>query len=138
MKLRIAMAFLAVMLLAADKKAEELIGTWTVESVIVDGTADNNLTGSFTFMAGGKMTAVIRDEKHNGTYTIDPSKTPKVLDLIPGDGDDAGKTYQAIYVIDGDTLKICGGATPGDARPTEVSSKEGSKQMLITLKREKK
>ena len=43
-----------------------------------------------------------------------------------------------MHSLDGDTLKICAPLTPGDQRPTEVESKEGSKTRLLVLKREAK
>jgi uncharacterized protein (TIGR03067 family) len=76
-------------------------------------------------------------------YTIDPTKTPKTLDVARPDvkrsdgGDDVkGETImRAVYSLEGDVLKIYW-HMPDDVRPAELATKEGDHCYLITLKRE--
>ena len=56
------------------------------------------------------------------------------MDLTPADGPEMLK---AIYSLEGDTQKLCFGK-PGIDRPSAFESKDGSGNMLIELKREKK
>ena len=50
----------------------------------------------------------------------------------PRQGADQGKLHKGILVLEGNQLQICP-ARPGDARPTEASSKEGSGHILLVL-----
>jgi uncharacterized protein (TIGR03067 family) len=51
-------------------------------------------------------------------------------------GPNKGKTFSAIYELQGDTLKICYDLT-GKARPTEFKSKAGTQLFLATYKKVK-
>ena len=46
----------------------------------------------------------------------------------------AGKEAHGIYVLDGDTLRICY-TMPGERRPTAFESAAGSKAFLVQWKR---
>ena len=50
---------------------------------------------------------------------------------------DKGPAILAIFEPDGDTLRICYDLS-GKARPTEFSTKEGTKLFLVTYKREER
>jgi RNA polymerase sigma factor (sigma-70 family) len=67
-----------------------------------------------------------------GTYSIDPSKKPKTLDLKVRDEPNGLK---AIYTLEGDDLKICAHERPGAERPTEF--KASDEIVILHLKREK-
>ena len=71
-----------------------------------------------------------------GTLKLKPKAKPKEMDIIGTDGPNKGKTFLAIYERDGDTLRICYDLG-GESRPTEFKTKEGTKQFLVTYKREK-
>ena len=57
-------------------------------------------------------------------------------DIERGDGPNAGKTLQAIYQLDGDTMKVCY-APAGQDRPTAFDTKDKPGYALIVYKREK-
>ena len=59
-----------------------------------------------------------------GTFVLDASKEPKTIDYTDTFGDDAGKTFPAIYYFEGDKLVFCA-ATAGQARPTSFETKAG-------------
>jgi uncharacterized protein (TIGR03067 family) len=59
-----------------------------------------------------------------GTYRLDPTKEPKALDLTDTFGADAGKTFLAIYSLEGDRLTFCA-ADEGQERPTEFATRPG-------------
>jgi uncharacterized protein (TIGR03067 family) len=75
-----------------------------------------------------------REEKA-GTFTLDATKSPKTIDLVPPAGNEKDRKILGIYEIDGDTLKLCL-AMEGE-RPTKFESTEGSKTMFLILKKQK-
>jgi uncharacterized protein (TIGR03067 family) len=77
----------------------------------------------------------------SGTFTVDASKKPRHIDMKIEGGDDEklqGKTSLGIYELDGDDLKWASNEPGAEGRPTDFTTKEGSKQMVVTLKRDKK
>jgi uncharacterized protein (TIGR03067 family) len=76
-----------------------------------------------------------------GKFKLDPSKKPKTIDMTvtdsPGDLD-KGKEIHGIYELDKDTLKWCTSEPGGTDRPKEFSTKEGTRDLFVTLKKETK
>lgn len=73
------------------------------------------------------------------TITLDPKHDPKQIDFLPANdpeaGKDASRPVRGIYALDKDTLRICFNPEPGGERPTDFSTKPGSRVRCITLKR---
>lgn len=144
------MISLAVMgaLLAAPQKPEKgspeadralLEGTWVVESATwgIESISDlvkarKNGTpimwafeeNNFKAFVGGP-----KDATEEGTILLDPSKSPKHLDLIPPKGSERGPR-KCLYSIDGDELKIAMSLWFAPGKP-EDETEEGRK-MLAT------
>ncbi|HKI35728.1 MAG TPA: TIGR03067 domain-containing protein [Gemmataceae bacterium] len=68
-----------------------------------------------------------------GTFKLDPTREPKALDMTDTFGEDAGKTFLAIYTLEGDRLTFCA-ADDGQERPTEFRTGPG--QVLRVSQRE--
>ncbi len=68
-----------------------------------------------------------------GTFKIDPTQNPKAIDYTDTHGDDAGKTFPAIYRFEGDKLIFCA-ASEDQSRPREFKTKAG--QVLRIHQRE--
>jgi RNA polymerase sigma-70 factor (ECF subfamily) len=121
----------------APKDEEKIVDSWAYESVAVGGKkvpAGDVKEGRMLFAADGKFTVLIRKGKKAGTYKLDPAKKPKEITIVNHEG----KKHLGIYKLDGDALTICMHEEDGASRPTEFASKEGSKVVLVVLKREKK
>jgi uncharacterized protein (TIGR03067 family) len=130
---------------AVKKEREALKGTWKITSFAADGTkppTDEQLEKITTTINDKGEFKVEFDNKGvieivvTAETTIDPSKSPKTIDFKFTEGPPKGKSALGIYELKDDTLKYCR-AAPGQARPTEFSAKEGTKQTLVQYKRAK-
>lgn len=60
------------------------------------------------------------------------------MDLAHQDGLLRDKTWEAVYQLDGDNLKLCyAEADSGKARPSQFKTEADSGLMLVILKRDK-
>jgi len=123
----------------AKKEQEKLAGKWTFASREEGGKATpaEQLKTMMLTLDGDKFTAKDGDKVvQAGTYTVDPSQTPKTVNAAVTEGEGKGTTMLGIYELDGDTMKCCFDPE-GKKRPTEFKSAEGSKVILMVHKREK-
>jgi uncharacterized protein (TIGR03067 family) len=122
------------------KEMTQLEGAWSMVSGVASGQA---LPKEFVetgkrVAKDGETTITLRGEVFfKARFKIDPSKTPKTIDYDMTEGPTTGKTHLGIYERDGDTVKFCFGA-PGQERPTDFTSKEGSQRTLSVWKRDAK
>jgi uncharacterized protein (TIGR03067 family) len=117
----------------AGKGDKQLEGTWLLVSVEKGGKKQDKSGDNFTVaFSGGKLHLKKKDETKDGTYTIDPSKKPKHIDMSVD-----GENVLGIYEVKDGTLRICG-AGQGEPRPTEFKAPEGARVMILTFSREKK
>jgi uncharacterized protein (TIGR03067 family) len=127
--------------LADDKKEPDLkpfVGGWTIEKAELGGMdiTEHLKAMKFDIREGGKYTAVLGEEKDEGSFTIDPSKSPKEMDITSTGGPNKDKLIKAIYKLDGDTMTVCYELGGGD-RPKQFESKKDTKGLLVTYKRKK-
>jgi uncharacterized protein (TIGR03067 family) len=59
-----------------------------------------------------------------GFFKLDPTRVPKTIDWTDTFGEDAGKTFLAIYSLEGDQLVFCA-ADDAQERPTEFRTGPG-------------
>jgi uncharacterized protein (TIGR03067 family) len=114
------------------KKTNELLGTWQAIRLEYEGeTGPKEVTQKVKWIfKEEEYTGVSPEMDFKGRYTINPTKAPKEIDLVPAGGK---KTMQAIYKLGGDQLTLCF----GDTRPSEFVTKQGSKRWMYVLKRVK-
>ena len=146
MKRRIALILAAGLLVAAQAPKEDaakadlakLQGEWVMTSKTYDGqeTPAEDLKAFRRKIEGNKYAVTITKGDNvqtiKGTFTLDPTKKPKVIDVKP----DEVEAIKGIYEVDGDTQKLCMAAHDAE-RPAEFASKEGTRQTLIVWKRVK-
>lgn len=125
---------------AVKKDMTQLQGEWSMVSGEIDKQPmpEALLKGSKRVAKGDETTVTIGGMLFmKAKFTVDPSKKPKTIDYMMTEGLTKGKTQLGIYELDGDTVKFCF-AKPGQDRPTEFVTKEGSGRTLSVWKREKK
>jgi uncharacterized protein (TIGR03067 family) len=125
----------------AKKEMANFKGTWSLLSVVLPtgdkGPSENDIKEMklvFGQPADDSMVMKFGDKGEKAsTYKLDPSKSPKEIDMQPSGGP---KLAKGIYKLDGDTLVICAN-NQGD-RPKEFKADKASGTSVLTLKRDKK
>lgn len=118
---------------------ERLQGTWKQIAYEKDGvtepTDEQGWEPMVTF-TGNTFVVTLADGSIaiKGTFKLDPTREPKIIDWTDTFGEDAGKTFPAIYSLDGDRLVFCA-ADEGQERPTELRTRPG--QVLRVSQRER-
>jgi uncharacterized protein (TIGR03067 family) len=123
-----------------EKEVKKFQGTWTFESSVTGGKElpADQLKGLVLVFEGDKHTVKKGDDVLQvGTQKIDPSKSPKTIDVTMTEGPSKGAVMLGIYEFDGDTLKVCFDLE-GKKRPTEFKSAPGSQNFVNVHKRVKK
>jgi uncharacterized protein (TIGR03067 family) len=137
----LASALLAVAAARPDAAADlkSLVGKWELVKAELGG---NDVTAGlkyadFQIRPGGAYTVKFVGDPDEGTFAVDPAKTPRQMDIKTGKtGPHEGKTVRAIYKLDGDTLTVCYELSGGD-RPTAFKTTAGTKQLLAEYRRAK-
>jgi uncharacterized protein (TIGR03067 family) len=122
------------------KEVKKFQGTWTFESSEAGGKKlpADQLKGLILTFVGDKHTVKKGDEViQAGIQKLDPSSSPKAIDVTLTEGVNKGAVMLGIYEIDGDTLKVCFDAE-GKKRPTQFKSAPGSATFVNVHKRLKK
>lgn len=123
---------------AIRKDRTLLVGTWRIVALEVNGNPAStedarkltvvNLDDTWSLRSEGK-------EVSRGINVIDPSKSPKSIDLIVIEDGKKGDAHPGIYEISQNSRKLCF-APPGMSRPTEFKSPPESQRILVTFERE--
>jgi len=115
-----------------------LQGTWKMVRLMKNGVDEDVVKHPATLTITAKDITETRSGNsiQTGTYALDPSANPKRITMVATTGDNAGKTFEGIYEVDGTTLKLAysfgdHAATP----PKDFSGGEGTG--LLVLERER-
>lgn len=128
--------------IAADAPKDDLDkleGTWILVSAVRDGkdVPDDEVSRTKLVIKGDAFTFPEYERVGtgpSGTFTIDPSRTPRAIDATPSSGPNKGETWLGIYEIAGDLYKVAF-APPGKARPTRFVSEPGSGRLHSVWRR---
>ena len=123
-----------------EKELKKFQGTWTFESVEAGGKEipAAEFKGMTVTFEGDKYTVKKGDEViQAATQKLDPSQSPRTLDVKVTEGLNKGAVLLGIYEISGDTLKVCFDPE-GKKRPTEFKSAADAQTFVAIHKRLKK
>ena len=121
------------------KELEKFQGTWKQLTYEKDGIKEHadehGWEPSVTF-TGNTFVVTLADGSVpiKGTFTVDPTRSPKTIEYTDTFGADAGKTFPGIYILEADLLVFCVG-DPGEKRPTAFRTRRG--QVMRIIRREK-
>ena len=130
----------ALFVLVAPARADdqkEIQGAWKIEKAVRGGQdmpAEEREKTTLEFKGSKAIVHHGASGEKPAEFTLDSAAKPKSIVIKP---ENEQKELLGIYELKGDTLKICLGRDGAD-RPKDFESKEGSKSMLLILKREKK
>jgi uncharacterized protein (TIGR03067 family) len=116
-----------------DADLEKLQGAWEVIETNQNGRVQNVIGQRNLIIKGDRFGW---SEPDDGTFKLDPTKTPKTIDYWLGSANDPSKAWQGIYELNGDTFRDCM-APPGQPRPTEFAVPPGSGRTMQTFRRVK-
>jgi uncharacterized protein (TIGR03067 family) len=121
---------------AAVVTDEELQGTWVGVKVERNGHLMMAPRHDQTFR--GRVWEETRgSHRRTGTYTADPSRSPRFLDIVHPD-DPPGTTRRYIYQVNGDTLRMAFIWEPGERPASFQDFDDKAGITLATYKRVKK
>ena len=122
----------------APDDAKAIQGSWAPAKAELGGQpmTDAVLKTISLKLDNGKYEVSVAGAADKGTYSLDPTTKPKGMTVIGTEGPNNGKTFPAIYELNGDTLRICYDLS-GAKRPTAFSSVAGSQLYLVTYERKK-
>ena len=126
---------------AAKKDLEKLQGDWVLQSLEHKGMKSPEEAVKTFSRKIKESTYTATWETEEGTHsvsgkmTLDPTKSPKTLEVVFTEGSAKGKKMLGIYKIEGDTQTICVGDPDSGTRPTAFDSDQGT---LAVWKRAKR
>jgi uncharacterized protein (TIGR03067 family) len=135
------LVFMPLRTQSAEDEKKMIEGTWILVAAEIGG--QKLPLESFKDAAAGEAAGklILTDGRYTyqndqGTYKLSPADKPKTMDITGTAGPNQGKTFFAIYELTGDTLRICYDLG-GKMRPSEFTTKAGTKQFLASYKRAK-
>jgi uncharacterized protein (TIGR03067 family) len=116
-----------------------LQGTWKVVKRVKDGQDEDPLQHPAILKISGNGIDETRDGKpaQQGTFSLDEAKSPKRITLTGKAGPDAGKVFEAIYEVDGNTFKLA--YSIGDhagTPPKDFTGGEGAGLLVLERQRQ--
>lgn len=123
-----------------EAAVHELQGTWSATSAEREGGRADDVVGHRLAFTGNRFEILSRDGKplFEGTFRTNTSTSPAAIDFQHTGGTVKGTTWKGIYVLDGETLRICDNAPdPDKPRPAAFEAKAGSGHVFITFRRAK-
>jgi uncharacterized protein (TIGR03067 family) len=148
MKVQVILVLTVGLLVGADKNDEvkkelkKFQGEWEPVSGEINGMAApyEGLKVIKVSVKGNKVTIKDGEQTEQGTFTLDPTKKPRQIDVTAKNSKGMEMKTTGIYEFDGGKLKVCYTLAGGE-RPKDFSTKGGTEKnpvILIVYKQAKK
>jgi uncharacterized protein (TIGR03067 family) len=123
---------------AIKRELKKFEGTWEMASGERDGKPEPAalVKKSSLIIQGDRHTVKLGDDTYVGTHVLDPTKSPKTIDVKDTEGPFKGKTLKGIYELTDEAFRVCF-APPDKDRPTEFTTKSGTGMLLHEWKKQK-
>lgn len=129
----------------AQKELKALQGKWkTIALEEAGNPTPKESVPNYTMHIGadGKSTGKLPEAEFHFTFTVDPKKNPKTIDIVHETGDKKDKKQYGIYKLEGDKWTVCS-TPPGSAesdRPKDFTTKDTSNVIFVfeRIKEDKK
>ena len=114
---------------------EQLIGLWVLTSIETDvGQASGAQLNRIKLAMTGRTCLITTDQPVSSTYTIDPTRPVKTIDMFALDGPNKSTFTRCIYELNADTLRLCQGQV-GAERPAAFPAKPTPGLFVSVFKR---
>lgn len=123
--------------------SDELVGRWALIAAIIDGedVTKGGVTQAgevvhYTFNADRTFVLALGDSvRETGTWSTDPTVSPKIFDHTWHSGTDPNPTVRGIYESGGGFLKISMLPPTAASRPTRFESKAANGSRIYIFRR---
>lgn len=120
------------------KDLDRLEGVWETVRLTYNGK-DHARDGKFRMIFKGDQVTIAGSEAIEKEYArlklkLDPTTTPRCIDITVTGGVQLNAVIEGIYEIQGDELRLCARVF-GNERPAEFASPGGSSIALLVMKR---
>jgi uncharacterized protein (TIGR03067 family) len=120
------------------EELKKIQGSWQVEALEAEGSPApaELVTNLFITIKDEEFEVFNMGTEAGGTFTLDSTKKPALIDIHCEAGPDRGKHWPGIYEVSGDTMRLCYSRV-GKKRPATFSTADASGIVLINYKRKK-
>lgn len=122
---------------AKKKELKALEGNWVMHALEIDGkeVGLDQLKDTTLTVKGSDYVVKIKEQSLECSIQLDPSKSPKHIDMTFREKGSADKVHKGIYELKEDTLKISRGVTPQHERPTLFATWPNTGYFVVTWKK---
>jgi len=124
---------------ASRKDLKLLQGTWVLAAMEANGkeVPVEKLQHTILIIKEDTYTVKIKDKVMSVVrIKLDAAKDPRQIDMTFTDGAAKDKVGKGIYLITGDTFKMCRGLDPDQDRPREFATWPDTNVFVVTWKRQ--